>query len=180
MKLFVKMLLLLLIIGLVAPFFIRLPNGQPMWQWNQVGVDLSQWTSTAKSWWYRAGQQVEQAGNTIEASIEGGEAANVHEHVMYRYRGDDGSWVFSDTPHPTRKSVTMVINTDQNVIQAPKPRESVVEVEETANTSPQFDVPLPMTIPHGDVEKLINDARNVQKLMDQRNGYLEKLERSSE
>lgn len=98
------------------------------------------------------------------------------EQSFYKWQDDDGTWHYSDEAPADRNSKTVTVNTNTNLIQGLRPEtpdnDSTAKVstpEKSANqdtVSP--NIPLPMTIPLEKVHKVLEDAHNIQNIMDSR------------
>jgi hypothetical protein len=89
---------------------------------------------------------------------------------VYKWQDESGEWHFSNQPPPSGVASSVeTYRSDVNITQAPPPPvEEKQEPAETDTEVPQTAVPLlPITDPER-VQKLIEDAQNVQKLVDQR------------
>lgn len=97
---------------------------------------------------------------------------------VYKWRGDDGSWHFSENlPEGIKPEQVMFINSDTNMIQGLPQPDKV-----TSDITPVNDQPTqPPPIQPGNlnpyskkaIDKLLNDARGVQEIMNQRSRDLE-------
>jgi hypothetical protein len=93
-----------------------------------------------------------------------------NETKVYKWQDELGEWHFSNQPPPSGVSSSVeTYRNDVNVTQAPPPiEEEKPEAEETGTDIPQTAAPLlPITDPER-VQQLIEDAKNVQNLVDQR------------
>ena len=97
---------------------------------------------------------------------------------IYKWRGDDGSWHFSeDLPEGETAEKVIFLNSEANVV------ESLPGVNKAKNPTPALDdqpaeqppAPSVNLNPYSKqaIDKLLNDARGVQEIMDQRNRVLE-------
>ncbi|NIB39569.1 DUF4124 domain-containing protein [Pseudomaricurvus alkylphenolicus] len=159
MKWMIKSMLLILVVGLVAPFFLKRPDGQP---WMTINPD---WYPSAL--WQRLTGGVNQA----LPDFSGDSSAPTR---VYKWRDKDGSWRYSDTPPEGIDAQSLDINPDTNLIQGLPQKQS----EQQKKSQPATDndlpgVPLPLTVSPDQVQKMMDDARNVQQLMDQRSEMLE-------
>ncbi len=98
-----------------------------------------------------------------------------HETKVYKWKDKKGEWHFSN--HPPAKDVASSIKiyrNDVNITQAPElPPEPTEPAEQPSTTIPDTASPLlPITNPEA-VKKLIDDAKNIQNLMDNRQKTLE-------
>ncbi len=97
---------------------------------------------------------------------------------VYKWRGDDGSWHFSETlPEGVTPAQVIFLNSETNVIQG-QPQPDTVSIDIAPKNEP---APIPPQNPSVNlnpyskqaIDKLLNDARGVQKIMDQRSRDLE-------
>ncbi len=102
---------------------------------------------------------------------------------IYKWRGDDGSWHFSENlPEGEAAEKVIFLNSEANVV------ESLPGLNKTKNPAPELEdkpvepqSPPPINInPYSKqaIDKLLNDARGVQEIMNQRNRTLEQAIRS--
>ncbi len=97
---------------------------------------------------------------------------------VYKWRGDDGSWHFSEElPEGITPEKVIFLNSETNIIQGmPKPEKTTTDIE-PVNAQPnvqQQAQPLNLN-PYNKkaIDKLLNDARGVQDIMNQRTRDLE-------
>lgn len=98
------------------------------------------------------------------------------EQSFYKWQDDEGTWHYSDEPPADRNSKTVTINTNTNLIQGLRRQTQDADTATTGltpekNVNPDavsLDIPLPMTIPLEKVNKVLEDAQNVQNIMDNR------------
>lgn len=155
MKLFSRLMLLVIIAALIGPFFIKGPDGAPLWRWQDI-------QATLKKQWHRLG------GN-IEASIPGDKSVTV-----YRWRDADGQWQFGSEVPPGIEADTLNIDPNTNVISlpalpTPEPEPQAPAAAAAAPEPARGVGPLPD--PEA-TRKLIEDARSLQDKVDQRDQLL--------
>jgi hypothetical protein len=95
---------------------------------------------------------------------------------FYKWQDDDGTWHYSDKPPAEKNIETVTVNTNTNLIQGlrvvKKNEQSVIE----KNLQPKVEnspMALPMTVPIEKISKILEDANNIQQLMDNRNKKIE-------
>lgn len=163
MKLFIKVMLLALMLALVGPFYLKAPDGRPLLTYEDVKPDFM---VNLGGWWKDVKQE---AGKAV-----GNEHAG--ETLVYKWRDAEGVWQMSDSPPAGGAGYdTLWVDPDANLIKG-LPREELEQAakEEPAST-PAVNVPLPLTVSPEQVSKLLEDAKNVQRLMDQRSKELNGL-----
>ncbi|MEO0996749.1 MAG: hypothetical protein AAFX58_04450 [Pseudomonadota bacterium] len=160
MKLFVKLLILVLLLASVGPFFLKGPDGEPLWSYREVlhaaKAKLGRITSTPVSL-------------PSPAALQPGDDVTV-----YRWQDASGEWHFAGEPPVGVSFDELKIDPDTNAIQmeraeppvAAAPAESTAEP--AAGDAPAND---PYRGPLPDPEatrQLIEDARALQDLADER------------
>lgn len=203
MKLVIKMLLFMVVFGLAGPYLLMGPDGMKKlmlikdmmldttWsapslpsaldvtESNNSGQQWIEWSDQEKQW------QPDQLTPDQLAQID----LPVQANIYYRWQDESGVWQFSELPN--RNTLNMVVRTDPNanVLQGlseeqidsafgrlPKNTNSIVENNPLANGEGlESNTPVPATIPLSEIPKLIEQAKDVQKIMDQR---LQKMDMS--
>ena len=151
MKLTVKLLGLVLLLGFMGFFVIKRPDGQPWLSVSDLAPDLS------------------------ELKDEMGDAMPREPAHVYRWQDDEGVWQFSDQPPEQMADLEMVeLHPDRNLIQGLRTpeHESNAESIEAPDTSVN-PLPLPTTVPMEDIPQLLEDAKQIQQLMQQRQQQLD-------
>jgi len=97
---------------------------------------------------------------------------------VYKWRGDDGSWHFSeDLPEGVTPEQVIFLNSDTNMVQGlPVPDTVSADISAVNDQAPESGKQQTPTLnPYSPqaIDKLLNDARGVQATMDQRNRVLE-------
>lgn len=108
------------------------------------------------------------------------------EGVFYRYKDASGIWQFADTPQPGTTNYVSNVDTNANVIQSlnkdqidaalgrtPPPPPPDQAKEEKKDDSLLSKIPLPTTVPAAEIPNLIQQAKDVQKLVNERTQQLE-------
>ncbi|MBT4519900.1 MAG: hypothetical protein HOC23_07825 [Halieaceae bacterium] len=163
MGLFIKFIVFLLILGLSGLFFLKRPDGNPWLSIDDFDLSLPLKDIVAT-------QQLERLKTPTDESE--GEGVTV-----YRWRGEDGSWQFSDvSPGPgIGEKLTVSTNTNRSIAPladtAAKPKGDTPE-QNTLN--PNQGLPIsPTTIPLDQIPALIEDARKLQIKLDKRHEKME-------
>lgn len=92
MKLFYKLIIFALLFALVSPFLIKDPNGRPLW-------DINQWFQQTKRDTERSIDSIQQSVKQSlsgEATTTDNQAQTGQSSGLYRYRDDNGKWVYTD------------------------------------------------------------------------------------
>ncbi len=152
MKLFVKLMLLAVIMAISGPYFIKGPDGAPLWSLRDTAASVSGLFSKLRS-------------NPLTAAVTpGGEAVEI-----YRWQDADGQWHFTnvapdDSPHSVLR-IDPKTNAISTVVQR-APDESAAEPvadDPLARNTHIGPLPDPAT-----AKALIEDARALQALADER------------
>lgn len=150
MKLFVKLLVLVIALALIGPFFIKGPNGQPLWQ---LPTSLDQVELLPHS-------VPDQSGGVVE---------------VYRWQDDSGQWHFSESAPTQGEFDILAIDTRTNAVMtgpsvAAETEASSTETDgpDAPHIAPVLPIPDPQT-----TRQLIEDAKALQKLADERAARIE-------
>jgi len=147
MKLFVKILVLLLILAMAGPFFMRGPDGQPLMRLGDVTQRLKAWMNKAPS--VKPGDKVE----------------------LHKWQDENGQWHYSDAA-PSQGSEIITVDPNVNVIQAtkvPPPK------TETKVDAPKAEAPEEKKLPP--IFNPVDETNKVKEELEQRNQeMLERLD----
>ncbi|MEO0366627.1 MAG: DUF4124 domain-containing protein [Pseudomonadota bacterium] len=153
MKLFVKLMVFIVVLALMGPFFLKGPDGRPLWELPTRLPSLN-----------------EVSNAVVPDALED---PNVE---VYRWQDENGQWHFGSTPPASSRYETLQIDTRTNAVAVePPPTLESRDSDEGAVASSAADQPdspyvsdvLP--IPDPEVAKqLIEDARALQELTQQR------------
>lgn len=90
---------------------------------------------------------------------------------VFKWQDAQGRWHYGDEPPEHIPSQTLNVRTDTNIVRSVKipPKKTVLTPKKpAAEPQKQPDIALPMTLSPEKVGTLIQDARNVQSLVDKR------------
>lgn len=159
MRRLIRMLLLLLIFAALFPFVYPWKNGKPMLSWSDIKMPTMPPLNLPE---------------LPALSLPGGDEATREPHQpvkLYRWQGPDGSMQFSNQLPPEGVSYEVVeVNPDANMIQPMEESggETNVRPETTDQPATSLSIPSPLTISPGETLQLIEDARNVRQLSEER------------
>ena len=168
MKIFVKLLVLLLVLGLAAPFIMKRPDGRPWMALPDVLPDTGAASAIVSRYW----SGLRDRFNTPEFSV----GTDTGPTQVYKWRDSAGNWQYSDKPNPAGASETLWVDPNSNLVQAtvvPEPPKKPKIADEVTAQDGKIGVPLPLTVQPGQVSTLIQDARQVQELMNGRQQTLD-------
>ena len=154
MKLFVKLMALIVVLAVAGPFFIKGPDGRPLMEIGEVAASIKrQWNAMVVD----AGRRV---GNEDAGKVE-----------VYRWQDADGNWHFSDEENPRGESELIKVDpyaSRMDPFVATPPPEPEQRAGGTAGADPGVSVPLPLTVSPGEARQLIEDAGNIQEDLEER------------
>ena len=156
MKLMIKLCVLVLILGLTAPFFIKGPNGRPLFSL----PNFSSIQYKVSAWWRDLRSDAKQIGNKLSPPEDSKPSK------VYKWQDESGTWHFSEAPNEQGHSEEIWVDPDTNVVQATEITQAKPEQEGQESHKTPNNLPLPMSLPAQDVQQLMEDANNVQQLMD--------------
>lgn len=156
-------LALLLGLGVGMPMLMPGPDGKPMMtgkDWLPDSGQFNQLIAKAKKLVYSANDLMEnETGVNLGAS----------RGKIYKWQDEHGTWHFSDTASDKIDAANQMVEAMpqiRNSMQSPPKIDFGDEKSQISNNVP--NIPLPTTIPLAKIPKLIDDAKNVQKLADER------------
>lgn len=164
MKLFIKIMLVIVILAVSALFIIKKPDGTP---WLKVDDFTSSTSSFEKITEQIKNSWSDVAKNTSELVQE---KTATKKSAVYRWKSSDGKWHMSDTPPADDTPVEIVyIKPNGNVIDL-SPNDSQATSDSKASTQVNSApiIPFPMTTSPQQAKTLIEDAKNIQSLLDKR------------
>ncbi len=156
MKLIIKLLFVLLFLGVAGLFVLKSPDGNPIISTEKIALKVKSISEDSKNMAYSLDKNLNLNNNTGEVEV-------------YRWKDSQGKWQYSnvDPENKHAKKVEQQIN-----IIPSKPKKAALTKPSHAKTKEQKPSPLngisPTTISPDKISKLIDDAKNVQQLMDKR------------
>lgn len=173
MKLFLKFICLALVIGLVGPFILRAPNGQPYLDYRDFIPSMSGIKSTTQRQWNKINSptsEQDNGNNTNEANTWG-------KTRVYRWQEADGTWRYADTAPPDVETEILWLDPREiNISSSPRQNADDAAAGDDANAQGSgFELPLPLTVAPDEIPQLIEDTKQIQELINQRNEVLESI-----
>ncbi len=151
MRKLIGSLLVVLIIAGVAPYTLPLKNGEPLLKWSDVSIPkLPKLPDLPK---------IPKFNEAEPQSI-----------TTYKWRDSAGNWHLGDTPPQNVAYETIVVNPDVNLLPAITPTTVAEEPppETVKETTPQSDYSPAMAYDPQKVKEVMDSARNVENLLQQR------------
>ena len=161
MKLFIKTMMVVVILAVGGLFILKQPDGTP---WLKVD-DFTSSTSPLE----KVTEQIKSSWSEVEKSTS--ELVQVksapEKSAVYRWKGSDGKWHMSDIPPADDTPVEIVyIEPNGNVIDLSSNTSQTTSDNKASHSA--STIPLPMTTSPQQAKKLIEDAKNIQSLLDKR------------
>ena len=165
MKLFVRLMGLVLVLALAGPFILQGPDGKPLMEMADVTSGI------AKQWRAMTTNLQRSAGNDDAGKVE-----------VHRWRDANGQWHYSDGDGAAPDAEVLLVDPNVNVMDAP-PRRAAPADEGDTQAAPRAapadsarsaidDIPLPLTISPGQVKQVVDDARSVESVLEKREQQL--------
>ncbi|HEA26221.1 MAG TPA: hypothetical protein ENH92_03785 [Ectothiorhodospiraceae bacterium] len=165
MRKLISMLVIILVIAGIAPFTLPLKNGEPLLKWSQLSMpklpqfpDLSALTDLFKA---------KPDNSSIPAT-------------SYKWRDSEGNWQLSDTPPQNGHYETIIVDPNTNILQADIPVTKIATPPSTQikDTSAQPAYSPAMAYDPEKVSEIMDSARNVENLLQERKVQQDKLLRA--
>lgn len=144
MKLKIGMMLMILVVAMAAPYFIKGRDGKPLMAFGpEKPVDI---LSSAKT-----------------------------RQQYMKWQDENGLWHFGDEVPEGVVAQVVSVDTAANVIRSVKLPEKEPEEKEKTDKGNTPGVPLPMTVQPEQLSQMMDDAANVQQLMNDRTKQLDSI-----
>jgi len=193
LKIFVKLMALLVVLALAGPYLLHGPDGHPLMslsdlKWPDFSFKLpgkhsapttagSPATGDSPQNWIRWSR--DEPPNPVQLTPKQLAALNLkaQDNIYYRWQDNNGTWQFSTVPN--LNTVNYVVRTDPNAnVLQNLSKEKIDQAfgrtstgtQDTASTRQDKapTLPIPTTIPLTQVPQLLQKAKDVQKLLNQR------------
>ena len=159
MKLFIKLMLVLLIVAMFLPMWLRGPDGKPM-------MSLDDWVSIPSDLGETPSRLLEQISSAADSALdkapvpEPDTAPAKAASGFYRWQDDQGVWHFSDKPPEGRQDVqSEALPELSNAMEAVEITEEVDTGQSLpANSSMAPPVALPEGVSQEAIEEMLQDA----------------------
>jgi len=166
MKLMVKLCIFVLVLGLGAPFFLKGPGGKPLFSVDSFFGDVQSIPSKISAWWNHTSSQAKEKTDSIISGKKN------QPTKVYKWQDSEGTWHYAESPNETGTSEEIWVDPNTNVVEAIKVPKKNTGVEEKSKSS-DFNIPSPTTIGPNKIKQLVNDANNIQELIDKRAEHIE-------
>jgi len=153
MKIFIKLLILLLILACASPFFIKGPNGTPLMSINQLKLPEFSMPSS---------NVLKEKIGLFKPSKTTTQKLSKGDIEVFKWRDENGVVHYSDRQDSHKKGKLTQI---KGITILPTTAETQ-ELKQKVNS--RINLPSSTTIPSGDISKLITDAKQVEQVLQQR------------
>ena len=159
MKLFIKLMILVVVAAVAAPFFLKGPDGRPLLSWDRLHAPEVRLPDLGK------------AADTMRESLGTEDEARAKPVEVFKWQDEKGGWHYSDNNEQGRQAQKLTVDPNANLshfepAEASGHKEQAVSARESGVPSPS--ITFPASIPLGKIPTLIDDARNVDKLQKKR------------
>ena len=155
----IKIMIVLVILACIGPFFLKGPDGKPL-------MTLDDWKPEFPE------VLIDLLPKSAKGSLEDEAAVNEPTKV-YRWQDEDGIWHFSTDADDADRGEVMELDGNINTIPAfvaPVKQESAPSTTASVSAMPSLT-----TIPIGQAQDLIKQAKNLQMTVDSRKAELDKV-----
>ena len=162
MKLFIKIMLLLVVVAVAGPFFIKGHNGKPLMSVDDLHVPKTHFSDV--------GAAVDEAKESLATKDKHAGPIEV-----FRWQDANGVWHYSDSNQSGGTAQRMTVNPDASVVHLESVRHENPEtpaVGKEARNSDSPSIPLLTSIPADKIPGLVEDAKRVKKLQQERQRIL--------
>lgn len=152
MRKFIRLLLLLLLFAVIFPFTFPWKDGKPMLNLSDIRMPNL------------ASVTLPELPGTGEGSRESNQPV-----TLYRWQGADGSTQFGSEPPAEGSNYEVVeVNPDANLIQALPPSVPAEADKSAEAKAPSSPLPSPLTVSPGEAMQLMEDAKKIQQISEER------------
>ncbi|ESP91948.1 MULTISPECIES: DUF4124 domain-containing protein [Pseudoalteromonas] len=156
------LLIMMMLVGLASLFIIKRPDGKPYLSVDMIFGEAQQ---QANSLLDKSKRELNNVVDSAKSAL-GDETQSKSQATIYKWQDAKGNWHYSDRPNSRVNSQVHTLDPTKITIMA---AENTDILKEKAEQGDQLDDKGSMnSMKPSEVKKLVKDAQNVQKLMDQR------------
>jgi hypothetical protein len=96
--------------------------------------------------------------------------------TFYKWQDDNGQWHFGDEPPEGVQAKAVSVDTAANILQPVAMAKKEPEKDKEEELKPEKTTPLPMTVDPEGVKDMMDKAKDVQNLMNDRNEQLKQIQ----
>ncbi|WP_440054836.1 DUF4124 domain-containing protein [Pseudoalteromonas sp. T1lg65] len=160
------LLIMVMLVGLASLFIVKRPDGKPWLSAEKVAQAVEQQFDNLT-------QQSKEMRSLVSDNVIPAPSDKVfsnNEQVMYRWRDEAGQWHYSDKPNPNGASEAYLL--DESRINTMAIQQSTMITPAKSTKQPVFQGISGLTT--ADPQKVMVEAKKVQKLMEERQRQLDK------
>ncbi|MEJ6474959.1 DUF4124 domain-containing protein [Pseudoalteromonas piscicida] len=158
------LMIMIMLVAVACLFVLKRPDGKPWLSTDAITESVEQSTAKLKQHSTNAFEQVKSHTQQLVTN----EGQEVKESVkVYRWQDENGQWHYSDKPNPAGHSQAYQIDEDKITVVAAEDT-SILTRKSSQEPSKTTSTALPTALNPAAVKQVMDDAKNVQKLMDER------------
>ncbi|ALU43366.1 DUF4124 domain-containing protein [Pseudoalteromonas rubra] len=163
------LLIMVMLVGVASLFVLKRPDGRT---WLSLDDILGKAQTQAQHMLDESKQQLDKAVDMVSSSDA--QAAQKQPGKIYKWQDAQGNWHYSDRPNARGQSEEMTLDPSKITIMAAENTDILkqLKVQQDAGRIPKD---LPANMSPADIKKLVQDAQNIEKLMQERSKKLEEL-----
>lgn len=154
--------IMMMLVGLASLFIIKRPDGKP---YLSVDMIFGKAQQEANALLDKSKRELNDAVNSAKGMMDG-EAPSASQATIYKWQDAKGNWHYSDRPNTRVNSQVHTLDPTKITIMAAENTD--ILNEKTQNADGLEGKGGINSMSPNEVKKLVQDAQNVQKLMDQR------------
>ncbi|KZN35352.1 DUF4124 domain-containing protein [Pseudoalteromonas luteoviolacea] len=163
------LMIMIMLIGLGSLFVIKRPDGKP---WLSVDMIFGEAQQQASTLLDKSKQELNNVVDSAKKVLNDEETAT-SQTTIYKWQDAKGNWHYSDRPNTRVNSQVHTLDPTKITIMAAENTEILEKLgQEKGQADGKIDVD---NMKPTDVKKLVKDAQNLQKLMDERAKTLEDI-----
>ena len=193
-------MMFVLVAAMAGPFFLKGPGGRPLMTLDDLHLPsfglpgkaagpVETLSGTEEEAWISWGSDKKTVSIT-KATDEKGELLQAERNTYYRWKDKEGVWQFTKQPNPNTDNFQMVVDPNANIMQSL----SQASIDKAFGREPKSDtfgdnekdgktllpgdassIPFPSTVPIDQIPLLIDKAKGIQELSNQRQKMLDKI-----
>ncbi|MCG7536977.1 DUF4124 domain-containing protein [Pseudoalteromonas sp. OOF1S-7] len=169
MKYVSYLLIMVMLIGVASLFVLKRPDGRT---WLSLDDILGKAQTQAQQILDESKQQLDKAVDIVNSSDQ--PTPQQKPSKIYKWQDTQGNWHYSDRPNARGQSEEMTLDPSKITIMAAENTDILRQLKEQQDAG-RIPKDLPANMSPTDIKKLVQDAQNIEKLMQERSKKLEEL-----
>ncbi|QTL36237.1 DUF4124 domain-containing protein [Pseudoalteromonas viridis] len=161
------LLIMVMLVGVASLFVLKRPDGRT---WLSLDDILGKAQTQAQQVLSESKQQLDKAVDMVSSKDE--QTAQEKPAKIYKWQDAQGNWHYSDRPNARGQSEEMTLDPSKITIMAAENTEILKQLKEQQDAG-RIPKDLPANMSPTDIKKLVQDAQNIEKLMQERSKKLE-------